>query len=48
MMMRPFGGFLQHLPLCEHEMEGDDPFRSVMLRARVCGTVEQQSDMLEL
>lgn len=48
MIMRPFGRFLQGTLLSEHEMEGGDPFRSLMSQARGSGTAALQSDMLEL
>lgn len=37
-----------HTPLSAREMEGGDPFRSLMSWARVGGTAALQSDMLEL
>lgn len=43
-----FWQILQCTPLGAHEMEGGDPFRSLMLRARVWETAVLQSDMLEL
>lgn len=43
-----FWQILQCTPLGAREMEGGDPFRSLMLRARVWETAALQSDMLEL
>lgn len=43
-----FWHILQCTLLCTREMEGGDPFRSLMLWARVWETAVLQSDMLEL
>lgn len=43
-----FWQILQCTPLSAREMEGGDPFRSLMLWSRVWGTAALQSDMLEL
>lgn len=43
-----FWQILQCTLLSAREMEGGDPFRSLMLWSRVWGTVALQSDMLEL